>query len=882
MAKGEERERLAQAARNEKRWKQYGPYLSERQWGTVREDYSAGGDAWGSLPHEQARSRAYRWGEDGLLGICDDQGLLCFALCLWNERDAILKERTFGLANPEGNHGEDVKECYYYLDATPTASYLKALYKYPQAAFPYEALVSANRGRSKQDPEYELLDTGIFEGNRYFDIFVEYAKAEPDDILVRITAHNRGPEAAPLHLLPSLWFHNTWSWKGGGAAEAARPSIQLLGKERVAAEHPRLGKLFLVAAGRDGAQGPRWLFTENETNYERLYGGKNEHPHAKDGFHAALIEKREDAVHPEGGTKCAAHFRAQVPAGRSIEVRLRLSPNRSPTASALGEGFDEVFAARKREADDFYAGMALPQDAAIFRQACAGLIWSKQFYDYDVRQWLKGDSLPPPPEHSRGRNAKWGHLAARDVISMPDKWEFPWFAAWDLAFHTLPFTLIDPDFAREQLRLMLRTRYMAPSGQLAAYEYDFGDVNPPVHAWACRKAFTWAAQQAEPDFDFLKRVFPKLLMNFTWWVNRKDPDGDNLFSGGFLGLDNIGVFDRSMQLPGGVRLEQSDATAWMAFFCNEMFAISLTLARHDPAFEEMATSFAQHFASISGALNGEGGLWDEQAGFYHDELRAQDGRRAQLKVRSLVGLLPMVGTVAIHNHPALASARKRLEELVERYPTLRQQVTGPVERIGPDGRPTDTWLISLVPRPRLERLLSAMLDENEFLSPYGIRSLSRIHLEHPCVVDLAGQHFEVRYLPGESDSWMFGGNSNWRGPIWMPLNALLIESLLTYGQFYGDDFTVELPTGSGRRVNLRDAAYELISRVLNLFRPDAKGRRPCHGEEKRYADDPSWKDLILFNEYFHGDTGRGCGASHQTGWTALAAVLARALRLHHA
>jgi Glycosyl hydrolase family 63 C-terminal domain len=878
MATGEERKRLTEAARGDKAWRQFGPYLSERQWGTVREDYSENGDAWSSFPREHAHSRAYRWGEDGLLGICDDKSFLCFALALWNERDPILKERTFGVTNPEGNHGEDVKECYYYLDATPTASYLKALYKYPQAAFPYQQLLDVNRSRSKQEPEFELLDTGIFDGNRYFDVFVEYAKAEPDDILVRITACNRGPAAAPLHLVPTLWFRNTWSWKGGAESGIPRPSIRLMGKDSVSAEHARLGKLQLVAAvGSGSAEGPRWLFTENETNNARLYGGQNEHPHVKDGFHAALVEGRKDAVHPEGGTKCAPHFRATVPPGGAVELRLRLSSRASSPSSALGEGFGEVFAARKKEADAFYAGMARPQDAAIFRQACAGLIWSKQFYDYRVREWLDGDPIfPPPPGHKTGRNARWGHVQAYDVISMPDKWEFPWFAAWDLAFHTLPFALIDPEFARQQLRLMLREWYMAPSGQLAAYEYDFGDVNPPVHAWACRKVFTFGSRNAEPDVDFLRRVFPKLLMNFTWWVNRKDPDGQNLFSGGFLGLDNIGVFDRSAKLPGGVRLEQSDATAWMAFFCNEMLAITLALTRADSTYEEMATTFLQHFGSISEALNGEKGLWDEAAGFYFDELQAGD-RRMQLKVRSLVGLLPMVGGVLLRGEPALEGVRRRLQDLGERYPSLRAQVSGPVERTGPDGRTAPTWLLSLIPRARLERLLSALLDEREFLSPYGIRSLSKVHEEHPVVVDLAGQRFEVRYLPGESDSWMFGGNSNWRGPVWMPMNALLVEALFSYGQFYGDDLQVEMPTGSGRRVNLITAAREVSERLLGIFRPDASGRRPCHGGERRYAEDPNWKDLILFNEYFHGDTGRGCGASHQTGWTSLAAVLAHAL-----
>src|SRR6266542_21314 len=874
-ARDAERERLAQTAQGKADWRRFGPYLTERQWGTVREDYSASGDGWGSFPHEHARSRAYRWGEDGLLGICDDQGFLCLALALWNEKDPILKERLFGVANPEGNHGEDVKECYYYLDATPTASYLKALYKYPQAAFPYAQLVSVNRARSKAEPEYELLDTGIFDGNRYFDVFVEYAKVAPDDILVRITAHNRGPAPAPLHLLPTLWFRNTWSWKGGIEKDIPKPAIRLVRKDGVVAEHARLGRLNLIAAAASGTvDGPRWMFTENETNAQRLYGQPNPSPYVKDGFHAAVVERRAEAVRPEGGTKCAAHFRADVPAGGSVELRLRLSPRASSPAAALREGFDEVLGARRREADAFYAGQARPDDAATLRQASAGMIWSKQLYYYVVRDWLGGDPIfSPPPERKHGRNARWRHLYAREVISMSDKWEFPWFAAWDLAFHTFPFAFLDPDFARDQLQLMLRDWYMAPSGQLAAYEYDFGDVNPPVHAWACRKLLTFGTGRAEADVAFLRRVFPKLLMNFTWWVNRKDPEGENLFTGGFLGMDNIGIFDRNAKLPGGVQLEQSDATAWMAFFCNEMLAITLELARVDPDYAEMASTFVQHFASISEALNGPGGLWDEEAGFYHDQLRSGD-RRLQLKVRSLVGLMPLVGAVSIQGGGGLEGVRRRLLEFVDRCPWFRKQVQGPVERPGPDGRHVPTWLLSLVPRDRLERLLRTMFDESEFLSPHGIRSMSRVHLERPVVLELEGQRFEVRYLPGESDSWMFGGNSNWRGPVWMPLNALLVEALYDYHRFYGDDLQVELPTGSGRRMNLRQAAMELATWLLGLFRADATGRRPCHGGERRYAEDPNWKDLILFNEYFHGDTGRGCGASHQTGWTGLAGVLA--------
>jgi hypothetical protein len=875
---GAERERLQQAERGEAAWRRFGPYLADRQWGTVREDYSPNGDAWGSFTHEQARSRAYRWGEDGLLGICDDQGFLCFALGLWNERDPILKERIFGLANPEGNHGEDPKELYYFLDATPTASYLKALYKYPQAAFPYERLLAENRRRSKADPEFEILETGVFDGDRYFDVFVEYAKAAPDDILVRITAHNRAAAAAPLHLLPTLWFRNTWSWKGGAEAGIPKPSLRLSGKDGIAAEHDRLGKLHLTAAvGAGAAQGPRWLFTDNETNNRRLYGSPNATLHVKDGFHQLLLQGDKDAVHPETGSKAAAYFRADVPARGSVELRLRLSPRPSSPAAALREGFDEVFAARRREADEFYAGSARPDDAAILRQACAGLIWSKQFYYYEVADWLKGDPIfPPPPEHAHGRNARWTHFHARDVISMPDKWEFPWFAAWDLAFHMVPFSVIDPEFARSQLRLMLQDRFQAPNGQLAAYEYDFGDVNPPVHAWACRKAVTIGDGDAKSEIDFLRRVYPKLLMNFTWWLNRKDPEGENLFSGGFLGLDNIGLFDRSAKMPGDVRLEQSDATSWMAFYCNEMLAITLELARVDPDYDEMAGTFVQHFATISRALNAEGGLWDEGAGFYHDQLRAGD-RRVPLMVRSLVGLLPIVGVSRVQDLPGLEGARARLLEFVDREPTFRSQVEKPRMLPGPDGTSVNTLLLSLVPRPRLERLLRTMFDEKEFFSPYGLRSMSRVHLERPSVVDLAGQRFEVRYLPGESDSWMFGGNSNWRGPIWIPMNALFIEALLTYHQFYGDELQVEVPTGSGKRMNLRDAAIELTQRLLRIFRPDASGRRPVHGEERRYATDPNYKDLILFNEYFHGDTGRGCGANHQTGWTGLVAFLAARL-----
>jgi hypothetical protein len=860
-------------------WKRWGAYLAERQWGTVREDYSPGGDAWSSFPHDHARSRAYRWGEDGLLGLTDDEGLLCFSLALWNGRDPILKERMFGLTNPQGNHGEDVKECYYYLDATPTASYLKGLYKYPQAAFPYDWLIAENGRRSRNDPEFELMDTGVFREGRYFDVFVEYAKAAPDDVSVRITAFNRGPDAAPIHLLPTLWYRNTWSWEGGYERDFGKPAISQKGPDQIVADHSRLGA-FRMVAGSPDIDRYEWLFTENETNNARLYGGVNASAYVKDAFHGYVIggQQSGDIVNPaKMGTKAAAYFQADVPPGGSVELRLRLTRDGEMPEDPLGPSFDEVFQRRIAEADEFYEGIARPQDAAIARQACAGLIWSKQFFYYAVEDWLKGDPIfPPPAERWAGRNTDWDHVFARDIISMPDKWEFPWFASWDLAFHTVPFSLLDPDFARDQLVLMLREWYMHPSGQLAAYEYNFSDVNPPVHPWACRVFFEAAYRDGAPDYDFLKRVFVKLAINFTWWVNRKDMGGHNLFSGGFLGLDNIGVFDRSMQLPEGVTLEQADSTAWMALFCVEMLRMAGNLAAVDSTLEDVAVKFFEHFASIRNAINGTDGdgLWNEEEGLYLDRLRLGD-RTLPLRVRSLVGFLPMIAAAIFDEETIerMPQFREIVRGLLLRNPQLQESVLR-TERPGPDGKPMSRWLMAVPTRAQLERMLQSLLDENEFLSPYGIRSMSKAHLERPFIFNAAGQHLEVSYLPGESDSWMFGGNSNWRGPIWMPINILILQSLRAYYQFYGDAFKVEFPTGSGRLMNLLEVRNELAERLISIFRPDATGHRPVHGGEELYASDPHWRDLILFNEYFHGDTGRGCGASHQTGWTGLVAVLA--------
>ncbi|MDB5047171.1 MAG: glucosidase [Fibrobacteres bacterium] len=871
-----ERQRLRDDAEGKAPWRLWGPYLSERQWGTVREDYSASGDAWNSFTHEQSRSRAYRWGEDGMLGFSDDKSFLCFAPALWNGVDPILKERMFGLSNPEGNHGEDVKECYYYLDATPTHSYLKALYKYPQRPFPYEWLLSENRIRSRQEPEFEILDTDAFDQGRYFDVFVEYAKQAPEDIWIRISVINRGPEDAPIHVLPTLWFRNNWSWVGSQGADIPKPSLRATAQS-VTAEHSRLGRYLLLADSSPaaGGQDPEWLFCENETNNAKLWGGANSTPWPKDSFHEYVVGGRKEAVNPAGqGTKAAAHYHAMLAPGETLEIRLRLC-REELVGDASFEPFDDIFNRCREEADAFYQGMARPQDAQVFRQASASLIWSKQFYYYRVEEWLKGDPLlAPPPGHTQGRNRDWKHVFCQDVLAMPDKWEFPWFATWDLAFHTVPYTILDPDFGKNQAILVMREWYMHPNGQLPAYEYDFGDVNPPVLAMACRLLYQVHASLGDKDFHFLRRVYPKLLLNFTWWVNRKDARGKNLFSGGFLGLDNIGVFNRSMTLPSGVVLEQADGTAWMGLFCTDMLALSLELASQDSAWEDMAVKFFEHFAAIERSLNGPGGLWDETDGFYYDFLRSAQGD-LPLKVRSIVGVLPLLA-FEIADHEKLLGLNEfaaRGQWFVRNNPAVKERFVEHT-RTGPDGKPVKRHMAALASRNQLERVLRYMFDESEFLSEHGIRSVSKLHEKHPYVLDIAGQHLEVGYLPGESDNTMFGGNSNWRGPIWMPINFLIVEALRRYYVFYGDDLKVEFPTGSGNLVNLDQAADALTERLIGLFRPNPEGYRPCHGAYERYAHDPHWKDLILFNEYFHGDTGRGCGASHQTGWTALVSTLA--------
>ena len=869
--------RLEQDARRERNWKRWGPYLAERQWGTVREDYSADGNVWEYFPHDHARSRTYRWGEDGLLGITDRQCRLCFGLALWNGRDPILKERLFGLTGPEGNHGEDVKECYYYLDSTPTHAYLKALYKYPQAAFPYDELVAENRRRGKDNPEYELADTGVFDGDRYFDVVAEYAKAGPDDILIRITVSNRGPEPAPLHVLPTLWFRNTWSWGRTGEGYHPRPAIERgsSGQELIA-RHGLLGDYRLRAEPCGGAQ-PTLLFTENETNVERLYGAANPTPYTKDAFHEYVIGGRLDAVNPGGtGTKAAAHYRVEVPAGASVTIRLRLSEVNQAPAEPFGVAFDRTVDARVHEADEFYAGRApagaTPAERAVLRQGYAGLLWSKQFYHYAVRDWVAGDPAQPPapPGRERGRNGEWTHVYNRDVISMPDKWEYPWFAAWDLAFHTIPFARVDPHFAKEQLLLLLREWYMHPNGQIPAYEFAFSDVNPPVHAWAVWRVYKMTGPRGKRDRLFLERAFQKLLLNFTWWVNRKDPEGRNLFAGGFLGLDNIGVFDRSRPLPTGGHLEQADGTAWMAFYCNTMLSIALELASEDPAYEDIASKFFEHFIAIADAINtlGGTGLWAEDDGFYYDQLHCC-GRVIPLRIRSLVGILPLIAVEVLEESTIakLPGFRKRMGWFLENRPDLARHIACMQARQGDHGLHR---LLAIPSRERLLRVVGYLLDETEFLSPHGVRSISRVHREHPYTFDVMGETYRVDYVPGESNSGLFGGNSNWRGPIWFPMNFLILEALERYHHFYGDELQVECPTGSGQRVTLAEAAHVIQQRLASLFLPDAQGRRPCHGGDERYARDPHWRELVLFHEYFHGETGRGVGASHQTGWTALA------------
>jgi hypothetical protein len=869
--------RLEEDNARTRNWKRFGPYLSERQWGTVREDYSADGACWDYFPHDHARSRAYRWGEDGLLGFCDRQGRLCFAVALWNGADPILKERLFGLTGPEGNHGEDVKEHYFYLDATPTHSYGKALYKYPQRAYPYQRLVEENRRRGKQDPEFELADTGIFDDDRYFDVTAEYAKASPDDICIAITVANRGPVAAPLALLPTLWFRNTWSWGRTGEGYQSfedRPTLAGSSHDTIEAEHPSLGRYRLFVEGAS-----ELLFTENETNTERLFGAPNRTSYVKDAFHAYVIDGATGGVNPaRTGTKAAALYQLVVPAGGEVRVRLRLTAtgevrsDRGPFDEAGADGFEATFAERRAEADDFYLRKTGPlshDERLAVRQAYAGLLWSKQFYHYDVRAWLEGDPAQPPPPASRwqGRNHDWIHLYNRDVLSMPDKWEYPWFAAWDLAFHMIPFARIDPHFAKEQLLLMTREWYMHPNGQLAAYEFGFGDVNPPVHAWAAWRVYKIAVDQhGHRDRAFLTRIFQKLLLNFTWWVNRKDEDGKHLFSGGFLGLDNIGVFDRSRPLPTGGHLEQADGTAWMAFFCATMLSMALELAKTDPCYEDMASKFFEHFVAIIDAMNnfGDSGLWDERDGFYYDEIHIGD-REIPMRIRSMVGLLPLIAVEVLDDRviDKLPAFKRRMAWFFEN----RRDMAGHVTLAASD---RGHMLLAILTRERLVRVLRRMLDEGEFFSAHGVRSVSKVYEHEPYRFVLGGEEFHVDYAPGESNTGLFGGNSNWRGPIWMPPNYLLVEALERYHHFYGDELRVECPVGSGRMLTLDEMARELSARLASIFLADEQGQRPCHGGDRRFAEDPHWKDLVLFHEYFHGETGRGVGASHQTGWTALA------------
>jgi len=878
-----EKERLAEAREKNIPWRRWGPYLSERQWGTVREDYSDDGDAWNYFPHDQARSRAYKWGEDGLGGISDDRGRLCWALALWNGADRILKERLFGLTNAEGNHGEDVKEYYYYLDSTPTHSYMKYLYKYPQAAFPYDELVKVNRQRTRDEQEYELVDTGVFDEDRYFDVQIEYAKASPDDILIQVQATNRGPEPAELHLLPQLWFRNTW-WL---EQEAPMPGLKHLSGEGdislVQADYPALGERYLYCAGA-----PQLLFTGNETNHQRLFGQPNESPYVKDAFHAWLVDGEQEAVNPQGsGTKAAAHYPFTVAPGGTVTVRLRLC-DRAPSDDfqPFGAGYEEAFAARRQEADEFYATVIPPglneDRQRVMRQALAGMLWSKQYYFFDLDLWLEEhDANPLLGGRRQVRNRDWYHMTNDNVISMPDKWEYPWYAAWDLAFHTVVYDLVDPDFAKEQLDLMLRDVYLHPSGQIPAYEWNFGDVNPPVHAWATYFNYLSGEHASEGDIDYLKSIFNKLLLNFNWWVNRKDPGGNNLFSGGFLGLDNIGVFDRSKPLPTGGYLEQADGTAWMAFYSQNMLSLALEIARHDRTYEEMVLKFVQHFLWIAGAMDRIGDnldeLWDEKDGFFYDVLVMPDGSAERIKIHSMVGLLPLTAVTVIEPEvlEEIPSVIERVRAFTDKRPELIANIH-PLGRPGHKGR----RMLAVLNEEKLRRVLETMLDERSFLSPYGIRSLSRDHQEHPYSFDVHGEQYRVEYLPAESNTGLFGGNSNWRGPVWFPVNALLIRALLLYYSYYGDDFKIECPTGSGQQMTLYEVAREIGLRLARIFELDEAGQRPVFGGARHFQDDPAWRDHILFYEYFHGDNGAGLGASHQTGWTGLVAV-AYALFSHY-
>lgn len=873
----EEFKRLEEEKNRKKYWRRWGPYLSERQWGTVREDYSEGGTAWEYFPHDHARSRAYRWGEDGLLGISDNHQRLCFAPALWNEKDPIMKERLFGLTGTEGNHGEDVKEYYYYLDGLPTHSYMKGLYKYPQAAFPYNRLLEETKRRTPNDPEFELIDTGVFNGDRYFDVLVEYAKGAPNDILIRLTATNRGHDAAALHLLPTLWFRNTWSWKPG----APKPLLEQV---------PSPSETESWISARESSLGPMWwvcerpdhfLFTDNETNFQRLFGVSNRSLYVKDGINNYIVNGDLQAVNPKQmGTKAAAYYRRLLNPGESCTVKMRLT-DQKPVGNILNEAFDHLFAARQRDTEEFYnhiAPAALdPEAKSVQRQAFAGMLWSKQYYNYVVKDWLEGDpNFPPPPAGRRnGRNRAWEHLYSEDVLSMPDKWEYPWFASWDLAFHCIPLAMVDPEFAKRQLELLVREWYMHPNGQIPAYEWAFGDVNPPVHAWAAMRVYQIDKKTSgQGDLLFLERVFQKLLLNFTWWVNRKDAEGNNIFQGGFLGLDNIGVFDRNLPLPGGCLIEQSDGTSWMAMYCLNLLKIAIELAHHNPAYEDIASKFLEHFLYISEAMRFKMGdnesLWDEEDGFFYDSLHFSNGDHLRLKIRSAVGLIPLfaVETLEVASLFKLPGFSRRMAWFLENRPDLAKDVTcsgrnGVCER----------RLLSIVTPEMLRRILERMLDEAEFLGDHGIRALSKFHKDHPYRLTLDGQTHSIAYEPAESMTGLFGGNSNWRGPVWMPINFLLIESLQKFHHYLGEDFKVECPKGSGQMKTLWDVGMEISHRLISTFLNDSKGRRPVFGGAEKFQTDPQWKNYLLFYEYFHGDNGAGIGASHQTGWTGLVAKL---------
>jgi hypothetical protein len=876
-----EQNRLQEAHEDKQPWYRWGPYLTERQWGTVREDYSPNGSAWDFFPHDHARSRTYRWGEDGLMGISDDRGLLCFALALWNEADPILKERLFGLTNSEGNHGEDVKEYYFFLDNTPTHSYMKALYKYPQRAYPYTDLVTTNRNRGRQEPEYELIDTCIFAEDRYFDVTMEYAKVDPLDILIRVSATNRGPEAVPLHLLPTLWFRNTWAWGYDDRQPMLTAVVDKRGQTRgaqsvqlVHAQHHELGESWLACEGT-----PELLFTENETNAQRLWGVGNRAPFVKDGIHETVVDKAEGKVNPEGvGTKVAAHYSMVIGPGATETILLRLSANRQ---SKPFTGAAELFTTRNGEADEFYSAVSTAQteDArAVQRQALAGLLWSKQFFYYDVDKWLRGDPAGPPPPPQRSRNKGWRHLSNMDIIIMPDTWEYPWYAAWDLAFHCIAMAMIDSDFAKNQLLLMLHERYMHPNGQLPAYEWAFSDVNPPVHAWVAWRIYMQEKERTgKGDTAFLERMFQKLLLNFTWWVNRKDAEENNIFEGGFLGLDNIGVFDRNMTLPEGAVLEQSDGTAWMGMFAAIMLAMAMELARTDPVYEDMASKLLDHYLYIADAIYGGGqtglGLWNEEDGFFYDKLSTPDGRQMSLKVRSLVGLLPLLAMETFPTERAETFVDVRMRWFIENRPYVRRLITR-WQDTREKGKFKDVMLLAMVRGDDLRSLLKYMLDPQEFLSDYGIRGISKYHEAHPYELKTARYgNYMVNYQPGESTTGDFGGNSNWRGPIWFPLNFLLVEVLQKYHRFYGNDLLVEYPTGSGTKLTLGQIAEDLTRRLTSIFLRDEQSQRAVFGTNTTFQDDPHWRDYIPFHEYFHGDTGRGVGASHQTGWTAVVANL---------